>query len=325
MTRTAQLGFAVSSLILAACSGPSADMFSQGSAGAAGSGPPSPPMAGASDGGASDDGGAPGAGAPPIVSAGAGGSSAAGSSAGGSSAGGPPVLPPPPSCSVGAAEQCNGYDDDCDGVLDEGCPSAIAPASSAVQSKPIGDSTGGSPFADTCAANEILVGLSVAAGAWVDQVTAICEQYGLHTDTLAVPFQYSMSLMGRHNLAAHPTTSTSAVSELSCSAGMVMVGVRVSQQHSALGDDADHIVIPQIWIECAQPSLNMAAAVPLVVWHDAVEVGPVSGGVANGEAWFEKTMLDASQLLVGFHGATGAWIDSVGLTASPLRVLLQSE
>ena len=210
-------------------------------------------------------------------------------------------------------------------MVDEGCPSAIVPASSAVESKNIGDSTGGVPFADTCAANEVLVGLSVGAGAWVDQVTAICEQYTLHTNVSAIPFQYSMTLMSKRSLLAHPTTSKSPVTELTCSEGMVMVGLRVSQQHSALGGDADHIVIPQIWIDCALPALNMAAASPQVVWQNAVEVGPVSGSVANGEAWFEKTLLDASQLLVGFHGATGAWIDSVGLTASPLRVVRKGE
>ncbi len=290
------------------------------------------PAAGAADGGATDggaadggatDGGAASAGAANGGAANGGAPPTAGS--GGSSAGAPSMPPPPPPCTVGAAEQCNGYDDNCDNVVDEGCPSAIVPASGAVENKAIGDSTGGVPFADTCAANEVLVGLSVAAGAWVDQVTAICEEYALHTNAAAAPFQYSMTLMSKRSLLAHPPTSSSTVTELSCNEGSVMVGLRVSQQHSALGEDGDYIVIPQIWIECGQPSLDMAPAGGQVVWQNAVEVGPVSGFTANAAAWFEKTMLDPSQLLVGFHGATGSWIDSVGLTASPLRVLRKGE
>jgi len=34
--------------------------------------------------------------------------------------------------------------------------------------------------------------------------------------------------------------------------------------------------------------------------------------------------LDAAQVLVGFHGASGLWVDRVGLTASSLSVALQS-
>ena len=54
-----------------------------------------------------------------------------------------------------------------------------------------------------------------------------------------------------------------------------------------------------------------------------VEVGPVSGSFASPQAWFSADVIDVTDLPSGFHGASGAWVDRVGLTANPVRVLLK--
>jgi hypothetical protein len=225
---------------------------------------------------------------------------------------------------VPVAEQCNGNDDDCDGVIDEGCPAGLAMGNGA-QRKSLGDSWGGSDFAETCAPDEMLVGLKLGVGAWIDQVTAVCQTYSLHANTQTVPYQYSVALGAQRQLAPHPPTTTSEVQDLICRAGTVMIGVHISQQHTAVDQDTDQIVIPQLSVDCAEPVLRLAGVTPHVEWQNPEQLGPVSGDFAAPEAWFEGDRLDAAQVLVGFHGASGVWVDRVGLTASLLSVALQSE
>ena len=221
-------------------------------------------------------------------------------------------------------ELCNGLDDDCDGVVDDGCPAGLLPGS-AVQRAAIGDSFGGTDFADTCADDELLVGLNVAAGPWVDQVTAICQEYSLFTNTQPSPFQYSLALHEKRSLDAHPSVTMSPIQELACASGKIMVGLRVSQQHTAFGDPSDAIVIPRVWIRCAEPTISLGAGTPQVVWQNALEVGPVSGSFASDQAWFEGDQLSESELLVGFHGRAGGAVARVGLTGSSLKVSLHPE
>ena len=317
MTRSAQsvrAAFAFS-LAVAACGGVDPDRFSQPGPGAAGNPPILSSATPAVEAGA--------AGAEPV---GAGGSPAAGAASGGATpvadAGAAGAAPePPPPC---VAELCNGKDDDCDGATDEGCPVGLAP-SNAVQRKPLGDSTGGSPFAETCANDELLVGLTLGVASWLEQGTAICQKYSLSTNKQQPTYRYSLGFGERRALAAHPATSTSPARELSCAPGSVMVGLRVSQQHTAYGQPGSFIVIPQVSIQCAEPRVDLTGGAARVVWQDAVLVGPVSGGFANGGAWFESDLLTNGELLLGLHGASGIWVDRLGLTAGSVRVMLAAE
>ena len=309
-----QLGLAlvlVSTLVLGACGGLDADRFSGGSGG-------SPASAGASEVAGS---------AGEVSNAGSGGSAGEVAAGGarpappeGGAAGAPDPMPMP----MCVAEVCNGRDDDCDGITDEGCPTALS-AGNPVQRKALGDSPGGALFADTCADDELLVGLSLAIGSWLDQGSAICQHFALRANTQATPYEYSLALGAKRSLAPHPQSTTSAINELVCRDGTVMVGLRISQQHTALGQDSDTVVIPQVSIQCAQPAMRLDPQNPRLEWQGAVDVGPLSGAIANPSAWFEADLLETNQLLVGFHGASGAWLDRVGLTASPVHVVLQSD
>jgi hypothetical protein len=303
----------VSAASLAACSGLDADRFTQQASGGAPASAGSSPAAGA------------------VGEAGEASSAGSGGSAGAVAAGG--ALPAPPEGGAAGvpepmpmcvAEVCNGRDDDCDGVADDGCPMALS-TGNPVQRKALGDSPGGTVFADTCAADELLVGLSLGVGAWLDQSSAICQHFSLHTNTQVTPYRYSLGLGAKRSLAPHPLSTTSVVNELVCRDGTVMVGLRISQQHSAFGQVFDSVVIPQLAIRCAEPAMRLDPQNPRLEWQGAVEVGPVSGQIANSSAWFETDQLQSNELLVGFHGASGSWLDRLGLTASAVHVVLQSD
>ena len=312
MTSHASTLVLVSTLALAACGGLDAARFTQQASGGAPASAGSSPIAGAAGEAGEPSSAGSGASAGMVASGGAPPEAGA--------AGAPDPMPVP----ICVAEVCNGRDDDCDGVADEGCPRALS-AGNPVQRKALGDSPGGTVFADTCADDELLVGLSLGIGAWLDQSSAICQHFELHTNTQVTPYRYSLGLGAKRSLAPHPLSTTSVVTELVCRDGALMVGLRISQQHTAFGQDSDSVVIPQVAIQCAEPAMQLDAKNPRLEWQGAVEVGPLSGQFANTSAWFETDQLQTNEALVGFHGASGSWLDRLGLTASPVHVVLQSD
>ncbi|HWZ92386.1 MAG TPA: hypothetical protein VNW92_26155, partial [Polyangiaceae bacterium] len=245
-----------------------------------------------------------------------------GASASGGNGGAAGVAGAAPDC-VAQPEICNGKDDNCDNVIDDGCPSGSLRGSADPQAA-LGDSTGGSKFADTCANDEVIVGLQVAFSSWLDQVTAVCQKYSLHVNTVASPYQYSLSFGATAVLPAHPTSTSDSLHALTCAPGKVLVGLDISEQHTALGQTPDYIVVTRISATCADPILVLTGGSPHVGWQNAAVIGPLSGTIyASAQAVTRTDLLGTDHLSVGFHGASGLWIDQVGLTASSIGVSLQ--
>ncbi|HVJ14177.1 MAG TPA: hypothetical protein VM686_01995 [Polyangiaceae bacterium] len=247
----------------------------------------------------------------PVVEPSAGAAGAAGN---GSSAGAGGVELTMEDCQP-VGEVCNGEDDDCNGIIDDECPLSLAWDTSE-QLPAIGDSAGGSAFAESCAKDEVLVGLKVATGAWVDQVSGICRKFELKATDVA-PYQYSLAFLETRALAAHPSETSSEVHVLLCGDHEALVGLRISQQNYS-GDGVQSVVIPSLWISCAEPLLDLDADGESVRWNDAVQIGPVSGSFANGTAWFAEQKLTSPALAVAVHGSAGSWIDRLGLGASTI-------
>ncbi|HWZ89476.1 MAG TPA: putative metal-binding motif-containing protein [Polyangiaceae bacterium] len=322
MQRALFVPLAISGFFFTACGGNSFDGFSRTAEPASDGGSGSATSQSSGGGGAGGATLRSGTANPPRGAAGAAG--AANDAAQPDASGGAPDVAAADAGASCTPELCNGKDDDCDGTVDEGCPAGFS-LGNALQRPSVGDSPGGTVFADACADDELMVGLNVAVGGWLEQVAAICAKYSLHVNTEPSPYQYSLALSGERSLLAHPPSATSAVQELACRGGTVLVGVRVSQQHSAYGQSDDIILIPKIWITCAEPKLNLSSSTARVEWQNAVEVGPVTGTVANDSAWFEADLLGTTELVTGLHGGSGGWVDRVGLTSSPLAILLQAE
>jgi len=96
-------------------------------------------------------------------------------------------------------EQCNGRDDDCDGVIDNGCPIDQRPLSTRVVAST--SATYGSVsevmhvnFADTCPDGQAIVGLTGNAGSGLDSVGVNCGTLTVREDRSTTPYQYSVAV-----------------------------------------------------------------------------------------------------------------------------------
>jgi hypothetical protein len=300
---------------------PTLEEYARGAAGAGGAGSVAQ--------GATDNGGAGSAGQSGAVAqggavnqggsggAGQGGSVAQGATDSGGAAGDTSVTCTP------HAEICNGKDDDCDGTIDNGCPSGFL-RGSATQRPALGDSTGGSAFADVCTTDEVVTGLQIATSDWLDQITAVCQKYTLGVNTQVTPYQYSFALGTTESLPSHPSMTTDSIQALTCPSGTVLVGLNISEQ-TVTEVSTQYIVITRVSATCAEPIVNLTGATPQVTWQTPVMIGPLSSSTFDAtQATTRSDTLDATQLSVGLHGAGGLWVDQIGLTDSSIQVLLQS-
>ncbi|HEX2874702.1 MAG TPA: hypothetical protein VHP33_25800 [Polyangiaceae bacterium] len=278
--------------------------------------------AGAAAGGAESAGGretTPGGAAP----GGAASSGAAGDADGGESE--PPAsagaggMPEPTPCVATGAEACNAVDDDCNGVVDEGCPAGIS-TTFAKDLPLLGDSPGGSAFTDDCGDGEVLAGVGVTMGAFLSQIHGLCRPLSLELSDNA-EHGYRVALGALHTLAPHPGASPDWPTRLMCPNDDALVGIRLAQQYYTPSDGTILAVTSRIWLTCAKLVLNEHGEELSVTWEGAKELAPASGSIANGTAWFASST--APEGLVGSRllGTSGTWIDRVGFGVSQLKVV----
>jgi hypothetical protein len=96
-------------------------------------------------------------------------------------------------------EQCNGRDDDCDGVIDNGCPldlrlltTRIVAATSAVYGSVT--EVGGVPFTDSCPDGQVIVGFTGNAGSALDAVGVSCGTLTVREDRSTTPYVYTVAV-----------------------------------------------------------------------------------------------------------------------------------
>ena len=220
-------------------------------------------------------------------------------------------------------EICNGLDDDCDHVVDNGCPASFQ-RGAATPGNTLGDSTGGGAYSETCGNNEVLVGIQVAFSNWLDQITFECQAFSLGVSKKTIPYQYSVELGATHFLNAHPATTNDSLQLLTCPAGKILVGLALAEQHTLPNFTPDYIVITSVSGTCADLVLDLSADPPKLRWSGPASIGALTGTLYdNTLATSLSTTLTNDQIAVGFQGDDGLWVDRVGPTVSSVQVLLQ--
>ncbi len=228
----------------------------------------------------------------------------------------------PSPCVVTGVESCNAKDDDCNGVVDEGCPGGIT-TTFEKDLQVLGDSAGGAAFTDDCKDGEVLAGVEATMGAFLSQIRGICRPLSLELSSNA-EHGYRVTLGTDRALKAHPDTSPGTPTSLACPENEALVGVRLGEQNYYSVDDSKTVpVIARVWLTCAKLVLSEVAGKLSVTWSGAKELAPASGSIANGTAWLVSANapdgLVASRLL----GASGSWIDRVGFGVSRVGVVMR--
>lgn len=235
--------------------------------------------------------------------------------------GGAGGAPSPTPCTATGAETCNANDDDCNGIVDDGCPGGVSTTFNS-DLPLLGDSPGGVAFSDDCQDGEVLSGLSVSMGAFLSQIHGVCRPLSLELASNA-EHGYRVVLGAPRALGAHPEATTDPASLLACPNHEALVGLRLAQQHYTLSDNSVAAVTSRVWLSCAELVLSEHHGKLGVTWQGKKELAPASGSIANGTAWLVAS--NAPEGLVGSRllGTSGSWIDRVGFGVSRLDVVLR--
>ena len=211
-------------------------------------------------------------------------------------------------------EVCNGGDDDCNGIIDDGCTDSVV-----FRPDPAGDALGNitiaNGFTQGCPDGSVLVGLQVKMGTRLDQVTSVCRQIELHLDgsqsvssyafTSAPPVLKSAS---PYNPSEHPATV-----ELTCPEGQLVCGL-----DGTTGPTSRHYT-QRIAISCAPLALGNGF---LDFDRSKVQMlTPVTctGCTVSPDFNYHATV-EAGHVAFGLFGAVGDWVDLVGIATETARV-----
>jgi hypothetical protein len=203
---------------------------------------------------------------------------------------------------VGSAlERCNSLDDNCNGSLNEGCPSSIATCCTS-NSGAVGGS-GGSAFTDDCPAGRAIAGMNFRSGSMVDRVQARCAPITLNINTTASPdYTYALQTGTLINDSVHGGTGGTARSA-ACSGDDVVIGITGRN-----GSEID-----RLGFRCGRVTIQRDGS---NVWRVVIvntTSSPQYGG--SGGSLFTRTCA-AGQIATGLFGRAASRVDQIGLRCS---------
>jgi hypothetical protein len=209
---------------------------------------------------------------------------------------------------VPRTEQCNGFDDDCDGVVDRGCPTGFG-FSDGPMSRLFGLSDGGNPFTLACPLGQVLYGLDIitSAGFGVYSLSLRCAT--LHAETAdggTAITRAPASTLGPIGWTMPPNAKQV---DFECLHG-VITGV--------FGREADQL--GDFGVTCGVLSTHGAPG--------AISLSMVDGGASTpqGTASYSTPFsftCPSPQLATGFFGFSGAAVDKLGVQCAAPKPLLK--
>jgi hypothetical protein len=220
---------------------------------------------------------------------------------------------PPVVCQPLGPELCNGGDDDCNGVIDDGCAITIQ-WSAGAQSPILGHDTGGVNFQAPCPQGAVLAGLRVGMGSWLNMVAAACRPLSLEVDSQGTPTVAGLgSEFDTSYAPANSTDMKNQMHSLVCPAGSVLSGI------DGTTSTASARYIYEIQVRCAPPVAAMSGGANVVALDLSREqtVGPVlCVGCTATQTFDFSASVPAGQVATGVFGGDGLWVDRVGFDCS---------
>jgi hypothetical protein len=205
---------------------------------------------------------------------------------------------------IPSAQSCSGSDENCDGRIDEGCPTGLS-VSAGASSGVFGRSDGGSPFDGPCPAGQVARGISVVT--WpmftVYSVSIFCGALSVMGNTSVTPTVYTVNLVagGSAGPFGYPSFPQCTTQTYNCPAGSMLWGL--SGQDSASG-------IASLTLRCGALTINGQHG-SFTLNRVPVATSPVLGTTAPGSPF----MFDcpANQVITGVYGHSGSWVDKMGV------------
>jgi hypothetical protein len=205
---------------------------------------------------------------------------------------------------VPTALVCDGKVHKCDGVVDEGCPSAItigAPGSDQV----CGGTSGGNSFSDACPAGQVLVGIGGATGQWIDAVYGICGVVDLKASTSSDPYTYTVTIGPGTTLPTEGMIGGSdTLWQAQCPANTAVVEVAGNS-----GEAMD-----QVDLSCAP--LVITGSPGSFALHQGTVTAIAPEGDTGGGGPFTPVVCPDPQVMALVWGGAGVWVDNMGVACA---------
>jgi hypothetical protein len=214
---------------------------------------------------------------------------------------------------VPTALACDGKVHLCNGVVNEGCPSAVGVGNFGSTQTLGGDTTTGTPFSDSCPAGQVLIGIGGSTGQWIDSLYGVCGTLGLTTSTTTTPYTYAVTITSGTTLPTRGTNGGTDTTWLaSCPANEAVVGIA--------GNSG--IAMDQLVLSCA-PLLVTGSPSSFALTQGSSTTLPPEGDTTGGGP-FAPVNCPSPQVIALVAGTDGQWMNSLGVAcATPTITMIK--
>jgi hypothetical protein len=203
----------------------------------------------------------------------------------------------------GSSESCNGDDDDCDGVVDDGCPNALTP-NTTLSNLALFGGGGGGDFDRTCPPGEALVGANLRSGTVLDQIAPRCARLRLVADTSRTP-DFGYDVVWDTSYALSPAGGGGgSPSTLQCPNDQIATGIT----------GASGIRVDRIAFQCSSVSLVRSGG----GWAPVVTFRGLTASAGGGGGGAFTSSCSGGRILRGLRGRAGDAIDAIGGRCAPV-------